>query len=175
MRVFLCLCLLVSPLFAAELEIKDRSIHLSGEILPDDELKFSDSIKANPNLLAVELDSRGGDVYTAMQIGNLTRRNKLNTVAVGECLSACTVIFISGRERGISEGHIGFHRVLNVETGMPVGLDDPLYNRLTIFAWGKGVDPIRFVQWMTFANPEAIYYPDESELCSAQILKPCER
>jgi hypothetical protein len=70
-------------------------------------------------IFSVHLDSRGGDVFAAMQIGRLIRKYDGQTVigwdsATGKdekCYSSCALIFIAGVLRIISaEGSLGLHR-----------------------------------------------------------------
>ncbi len=165
---------LTAPLSALDMHLDDANLWLEGDILIGDEDRLQEQLETHQNIINVKLESRGGDVYTAIQIGRKLRRNKINTIVTGDCLSACTLIFIGGFQRLTEGGTIGFHLVQDKETGKIVGLEDGLYNRVTMYAWGMGVDPIRFVQWMTFASPEGIYFPDEAELCSANILNSCD-
>lgn len=169
--IFLLLFPFVS--WASEISVDGDKLVFTGDIDVHDEETVA-QLLMDHSIRDFDIESRGGDVYSAMQIGRLVRKYKLNTIASGPCLSACTIIFIRGKERRLEDdGEIGFHRAVNLETGQAVDVDDGLYNRITIYAWGSGVDPIRFVQWMTYADPSGIYIPSEDELCSANILKPC--
>jgi hypothetical protein len=70
------------------------------------------------NLFTLLLDSKGGDVFAAMQIGRLIRKYDGSTV-IGfnekkqgaKCYSSCALIFIAGVDRIIhSGGQLGLHR-----------------------------------------------------------------
>jgi hypothetical protein len=60
---------------------------------------------------SVILNSKGGDIYPAMFIGYLIRKNHLSTWVFpdNQCLSACTYILIAGVCR-MAEGDVGLHR-----------------------------------------------------------------
>lgn len=63
-------------------------------------------------LLKIYLDSRGGDVISAMKIGEAIRQDPLNIVVVpedGVCLSSCVLIYAAGTQRLVA-GQIGVHR-----------------------------------------------------------------
>lgn len=63
--------------------------------------------------LHVELDSRGGQVFAAMEIGRLLRREAVSSsVAKGaSCVSACVFVLMGAPERSVADGaHIGIHR-----------------------------------------------------------------
>lgn len=149
-------------------------LEFRGDIDVGDEERFAEVLSESPDVALLQLESRGGDVYTAMEISRLVQRRRLDVEVVGDCLSACSLVLIGGAGRSVADGAVGFHRVLNVETGRPVAVEDALYNRLTMFAWMSGVDPLRFVQWMMLAEPDQIYFPEDEELCRARVITDCD-
>jgi hypothetical protein len=68
--------------------------------------------------MSFDLDSRGGDVVAAMDIGRLMRR--VRGIAVGGrdsmCLSACVFLLAGATER-IPPGTVGIHRPFSARTG----------------------------------------------------------
>jgi hypothetical protein len=59
----------------------------------------------------VLLTGQGGLVHSAEHIARLFMRHDITTIAYGECLSACAVMFLGGSERRLSKGAvIGLHR-----------------------------------------------------------------
>lgn len=59
----------------------------------------------------VLLTGQGGLAHSAEHIARLFMRHEITTVAYGECLSACAVMFLGGSERRLSKGAvIGLHR-----------------------------------------------------------------
>ena len=62
-------------------------------------------------LNAVKLDSNGGSLYVAIEIGKLTRERHLNTYVAPDaaCESACVYILIGGLHR-YAFGKVGIHR-----------------------------------------------------------------
>jgi hypothetical protein len=67
-------------------------------------------------ILGVELNSPGGDVIAAMQIGEIIRKDWLWTSVSDEpqaegCLSACVLIFAAGANRILGgDSRVGIHR-----------------------------------------------------------------
>jgi hypothetical protein len=62
----------------------------------------------------VSLDSPGGEVVEALNIGTIIRKMNFDTIVRGgkTCASACGLIWLAGRERWVSEeAFIGFHAV----------------------------------------------------------------
>jgi hypothetical protein len=89
------------PARAITLTSKGGGVLLSGGIKPGDHIEFREFIaSANPRF--IELDSKGGDVNAAGEIGRLIRKKNLPTVVDASrstCGSACTIIFASGASR----------------------------------------------------------------------------
>ena len=62
-------------------------------------------------LKVVHLNSTGGRILEAERIGALIKGRNLSTYVPAQCLSACTIIFLSGHERFIGpSGRLGFHQ-----------------------------------------------------------------
>lgn len=64
-----------------------------------------------PDKFAVSLDSPGGDVYAAMELGRVFRRNLVSIRLMGgkaECASACILAWIGAPMRQVSEAHPAF-------------------------------------------------------------------
>jgi GYF domain 2 len=88
-----------------------REMEFSGGITFGAAKDFQRFLDAMPAVQVVHLNSPGGRVAEAERIGHLLSARKLSTYVVGNCLSACTTIFLSGRERLISrQGRLGFHQ-----------------------------------------------------------------
>jgi hypothetical protein len=87
-------------------------IRISGKITADDAMALQElSADMERKYVRVELDSRGGDVRAAMQIGRLVRKYDGHT-GIGldaKCYSSCALIFIAGVSR-LNLGELGLHR-----------------------------------------------------------------
>ncbi len=73
--------------------------------------EVSEEVLARSNVFVV-LDSTGGDVSAAMQIGRLIRKHEATTVVMetgSKCHGSCALIFIAGVVR-LNFGSIGLHR-----------------------------------------------------------------
>ena len=90
-----------NPARAITLTAKGGGVLLSGGIKPGDHIEFREFIAAaNPRF--IELDSKGGDVNAAGEIGRMIRKKNLPTVVDASrstCGSACTIIFAAGTSR----------------------------------------------------------------------------
>jgi ATP-dependent protease ClpP protease subunit len=125
----------------AEIDLGNKlelDIWIRGQITSDDPAKFR-SLFANlkPRKVldrnrTVNLNSPGGDVYAAMDIGRQIRVRSMRTkVAKGDtCVSACVFVFVGGVNRSLG-GQLGIHRPYSTETGYTTLQDaDKQYKRM---------------------------------------------
>jgi hypothetical protein len=88
-----------------------RELEFSGGITFGAAKEFERFLGAMGGVQLVHLNSIGGRILEAQHIGNLIRSRNLSTYVSHQCLSACTIIFLSGRERLITaQARIGFHQ-----------------------------------------------------------------
>jgi len=98
-------------------------IYVSGAIESGDEKKFLElAMKARPDTL-VWLNSPGGDLQPALQMGQVISVREFSTgVSGADCASACGLIWLSGKFRFLDKGgRVGFHSpyIVNEATGKP--------------------------------------------------------
>ena len=76
-----------------------------------DEEKILEILKTNPDLTDMVLTSEGGFTEAAHLIADYVIDVGLNTHVDGECSSACTIVFLAGKNRTLAIGSkLGFHR-----------------------------------------------------------------
>lgn len=107
-------------IFVKQTDAKGRFVHLrlDGDIVRADVgslEKILQTIPPSIDVIDIELRSSGGDVLSAMQIGELIRRRWIWTVADddegAECASACVLILAAGAVRIASDGsNVIIHR-----------------------------------------------------------------
>ncbi len=94
-------------------------IEITGRITKSDVEKFAQLVallRPTVEVLDVDLDSPGGDVFAAMQIGEIVRRDWLMTSVPDEppakgCMSACVLILAAGAVRIVGhDSRVGIHR-----------------------------------------------------------------
>lgn len=91
--------------------ISDDTLELSGPIAFGVTRRVRAVLDENPSITTVRLSSPGGRVVEARELSRLIAERRLTTVAVGNCASACTVLFMAGRDRLLAqESTLGFHR-----------------------------------------------------------------
>jgi hypothetical protein len=110
-------CLVAMNAHAAEIQVYPDSesettlILVEGSIVKGDEKKFR-KIAAEHSDAIIVLDSDGGAIVPAMDIGRTIRLREYSTVVYkdGRCTSACALIWAAGIRRVIFEGgKVGFH------------------------------------------------------------------
>jgi hypothetical protein len=83
----------------------------STELIQRDVNEFKLYVMDNPQLEVVSLSGTGGYGPAGVSIAETIMEFGLATHAFGECLSACTRMFLAGDKRTLAEGaSLGFHR-----------------------------------------------------------------
>lgn len=88
-----------------------EAIYITGEIALGDHAAFSEIAEKFPNAV-VFLESPGGTVIPALEIGQLVRERGYRTVVIAgsTCASSCALIWLAGTRRYLEPGgRIGFH------------------------------------------------------------------
>lgn len=98
------------------IEVHGERIFAMGSIGEEGDLqRFSEAL-ATPGVTELVLvNSPGGQLRAAMGMARLIVPRKLRTVAVGRCMSACSILFMAGAQRQFGSGvnplttMVGFH------------------------------------------------------------------
>jgi hypothetical protein len=94
----------------AVLSINGRTLHIDGSITVEVAEQFKELVGKHPEVIQVSLTSLGGSIDAAVEISSVIKKRNLSTVAVGECSSACTLIFLSSKVRAFDvDASLGFH------------------------------------------------------------------
>jgi len=96
-----------------------EGIYVTGEILEPDQAAFEEIAARYPRAV-VYLDSPGGSLLPAIEIGKLLRAKHYATVVLdeGTCNSACALIWVAGTPRYLEgSAHLGFHASYNEQGG----------------------------------------------------------
>ncbi|WP_292364827.1 hypothetical protein [Mesorhizobium sp.] len=94
-------------------------ILVTGVIQPNDDVKFN-QIAATASQAVVLLNSEGGSVLPALEIGRAIRLKGFATAVANDtlCASACALAWLAGTPRLVGEqAHIGFHASYVVDNG----------------------------------------------------------
>ena len=122
-RIFVCvIAFWVS--FAAcamKLEVHGKTLFATGPV-ENDLKEFQEAIDQPGVDQVVFVNSPGGDLWTGLNVGRLIAERGLHTVIAGHCLSACSIMFMGGKERSFSdafgpaETFIGIHGAHDKDT-----------------------------------------------------------
>jgi rhodanese-related sulfurtransferase len=106
---------------AMKIEVHKNLVYASG-IVGDDVVELQHAFEKPGVDTVVFVNSPGGDGWTAMRVGRMIADKKLNTVIAGNCNSACSIMFMAGKERTFSDAfsplqtYIGIHGAHNKYT-----------------------------------------------------------
>ena len=161
-----------------DVEDGDRVLTLTGAIAPGDARRLTEFLEplAEPIKTAF-LNSPGGSVSDALQIGTLLREAEMNTeMAAGDiCMSACPYVLSAGVERRVAEGaFVGVHQhYFEENTALPAFLivEDIQRGQGEVMTYlaEMGVDPL-LMQHALVTPPEAIYVFLREELETYRII-----
>ena len=143
-------------------------LEFSGPITIGTAKDFAETLDGAPNVKVLHLSSPGGLVREASRIAEKVAKRGLVTYVSGECSSACTDIFLAGRERFIgSHAKLGFHRA---SYGNSVG-----YRAYTLAREQRehllslGI-PADFAEKAVSRVGDSIWYPTHDELSRAHVI-----
>jgi len=115
----------------------ENAVLASGKIEPDDAFRFQSYLGKLPQkaVTSLYLDSTGGNVQSSIAMGRIVHDAGIRTFVAGasaKCNSACTNIFLAGRDRetgkpyrvkGSANG-LGFHNFIPVLEDKPYNAKD---------------------------------------------------
>ena len=106
---------------AMTLEVVGNQVFATGPV--GDDLPRFEAALAQPGIdTVVFVNSPGGDLWTGLRVGHLIAGKGLNTVIAGTCVSACSIMFMGGKERRFADTfrpnltYIGIHGAHNLLT-----------------------------------------------------------
>lgn len=128
---------------------------------------FAKLVDTMGGLKTIHLNSPGGRIREAQRMGNLIKTHHLDTYVVNSCLSACTILFLSGQNRFVGpNAKIGFHQPsfagLTEEERTELAEDEE--RRLV----GFGLSP-QFARHAVEAPPSDMWIPSHQELIAEKV------
>ncbi|MCZ4352428.1 ATP-dependent Clp protease proteolytic subunit [Roseovarius aestuarii] len=151
-------------------------LRVTGTIEDGDSVRFSKALEAEEGINALRLNSPGGSVRDALDIGRAIRAAELDTVmgAVDVCFSACPYILAGGRERRVHpDAQVGVHQhYFGAKTVLPAFLAVESIQRgqgeVMTFLDDMGVDTL-IMQHALSTPPDEIYILLQDELLSYRM------
>jgi hypothetical protein len=117
------LALTATAAAAMTLERVGGDLFATGPVEPDDVQAFKAELESGGLRRIVFVNSPGGQLRAALQIALMIRKKGVETLVSGYCHSACSLLFIAGRERRFATGHkprntqVGIHGASSRATG----------------------------------------------------------
>lgn len=172
-------------------------IAAEGKITKDTPYDFIDFLKKNPSYSyappIVALNSHGGDVVGAIQLGELFREigatvtinhtsteNGISNYAPGVCRSACSLAFLGGKIRLANGGELGVHQFSvndEISSDFASNLTDDQRRVIDLFLTSSIVGFLErmgvsryFYERLSGTEPEGMYYFTERELLDFSII-----
>lgn len=129
--------------------------------------EFRALLDQNPAVRTIHLESPGGLLQEGHAVAAIIRARGLDTYIRGQCFSACTLMFLAGRNRYLKDGaQIGFHAP---SSGVfsPDGADLIEAERQALLRTGV---PEWFVERTFSTRFDEMWIPSVEELRSAQVI-----
>lgn len=146
------------------------TLSLSGPIGMGDAARLQELLARHPHLRRVELASPGGRLHEAERMVTLLRERGAGTRAVGDCESACTVVFLAGTPRQLMPGaRLGFHRA---SSGTANPLFDELANEHLSRTYRSMELPESFIERALDTPAHHMWYPKRDELIRDALIEP---
>ena len=160
----------VPPQQVVELQVQGDTILLEGFIGFRTHTALLTRLQApDAGYTTLRLNSNGGRVFAARAIANALILHDINTEITGRCASACTLIFLAGKQRHLlGNGQLGFHQYLQtsgiqfLDTAKEQQKDSALFK-------SRGVSDA-FIADMFQAEHQDIWFPSRNDLLRAGVL-----
>lgn len=130
--------------------------------------EFETMLKAMDNVRTVRLNSNGGRIAEAQKISDMIRARGLSTFVTQHCVSACTIVFLGGKQRYLlSTAKLGFHQpyfpgMTVMEQRVAIALEEA---RLQHFGLSRA-----FAERANAAAPSGMWFPEQSELVREHVV-----
>lgn len=162
-----------TPILQLDVSDHGRIIHLTGAIHYPLRASFLSTLDNNKDIQTVSLSSSGGNVFAARAMALKIAELGLNTHVDKDCFSACTLIFLAGKDRTIGKtAQLGFHSYATnlVITSVTLDIQEQT-NKDKKYLMSRGVSN-DFIQ-KAYSTPSVkIWIPTQQELQDAGVLAP---
>lgn len=150
-----------------------KTLHIAGKIMSGITTAFKDAVRKNPSARTVVLSSNGGILVEGLGLANIIRKNGLNTHAEFVCASACTFVFLAGKERSIAPtAAIGFHQSSKPTITITPGGDNQQYvsgNEAMRAVYAEAGLDAPFIEAVLKTPPTDMWFPDHAEVLGKRI------
>lgn len=150
-----------------------RTMQLNGPIGAGDAGRLRTLFETSPAVRLLEVASPGGRVTEAERMVELIRQRGLGTRAIGNCESACTLVFLAGNKRQLMPGaQLGFHRA---SSGTFNPAFDEIANQELARTYRRMALPEEFIEKTLSTPSRTMWYPPPAELLRHSLIQPPPR
>lgn len=145
-----------------------QMLEFSGGITFGVAKEFESLLDKTTGVTTVRLNSIGGRIREAQRMSDLVKARGLATYVVEECLSACTIVFLGGKERFLLDtASLGFHQptfrgMTTGERNLAIAEEEV---RLRAFGLSRS-----FAERANTATPDDMWYPEQDELVREKVV-----
>lgn len=185
--ISMLLGLVIRAAIAVEMKLDgDRLYFYSTSIGVDDFVKYRQLVKGKDVRTVVLINQPGGRLDAAFGIADDLIARQVTTVVAGGCMSACTVLFLAGKERLFSSRYplvhsaLAFHSVYDT-TGSQLSAGLPELYAYYKRRLGEADTSVIAKAMQELSNPRgvALFYHTtalvDGMLCDGSIEKKCEK
>ena len=147
--------------------LSDTELQFNGGIGSGSFSAFEQALAAHPAVTTLQLDSPGGLFGEARAIARLIEEKALTTYTNSACMSACALVFMSGKQRLLGvEGKLGFHAATLFDSDNQSPLVVAQYREALL----KHGASRQFVDKVLATGREDMWFPDIAELKREHIV-----
>jgi hypothetical protein len=127
----------------------------------------TDALDRHREVKTVELWSPGGRIVEARRLAEIVEARALNTLVIDSCASACTLVFIAGKERELaSDARLGFHNGSIPGAGEIEARAWQMVDRQYLWRRGVSADFVTRIYATPFTD---LWEPSHTELLRAKV------
>ena len=146
----------------------NKELLVTGGIGSNSVNEFIKVANANPNLALIHLNNDGGFISESYEIYKFIKEKGYNTYTSGKCLSACTIMFLGGKQRLISTtAKLGFH---SASIGNLDGQDYEFINDEFKHIYQEAGLSESLIAKALSTPAKEFYYPDHQQLLSSNAV-----
>ncbi len=162
----------LAPRFSVALFDAGQGLEFRGEITSESAAALRQALAAAPAVTRLSLTSPGGSLGAAIEAANVIALRHLTTVVPLACISACTLLFVAGRERLLAaDARLGFHAAA---PALPAAAGNPV-----VTAFGNDVMrqwllqhgvAVAFLDQVLAVAHDRVWYPSRTQLTRAGVM-----
>lgn len=148
-------------------QLSDTELAFNGGLGPGSLSAFEQALADHPGVTTIQLDSVGGLFGEARAIAGLIEDKRLVTYTNSDCMSACTLLFMAGKERLLgAEGRLGFHAATLFDSDSS---SQPIVAQYRAALLKHGAST-SFVDKVLATDRNDMWFPDTAELLRERII-----